>query len=77
MLILDHTGDRAEGTVGYMPGVRSTELPRCDAPRLAFRAVGNNRLVDRAEQLIEVVAIKIELPHDLGREVILAHGFSG
>jgi hypothetical protein len=73
MLILDHAGDRAEGTVGDTPGDCSTELPCCDAPWLALGAVGNSRLVDRAEQLIEVIAIKIELPHDLGREVILAN----
>ena len=76
MLRLDHASDRAERTVGDMPCDRSAKLPCRDAPGLTIAAVGNSRLVDRAEQLIEVIAIKIELAHDLGREVILAHGFS-
>ena len=66
MLVLDHAGDRSEGTIGDMPGDGAAELSCRDAPRRASWIWRNGGMAGGPEPRVEMVAIDIELTDDLG-----------
>jgi hypothetical protein len=75
MLVLDHAGDRAERTIGDMPGDGAAELSCGDAPRDTRRVGWDDGLATGPEQRVEMVAIDIELTDDLGGNVRLCARF--